>query len=210
MDKIVIIGGGGHAKVITSILKKIGGYDICGYVDIIDKGMILGIPYLGDDSVLLGLFEDKKVNNAAIGVGYTDNPELRMTLIEKTLRLDFSFPMIISPTAIINEDVVLGDGSVVMDGVVINSGTRIGKFAIVNTRSSVDHDCEIDDYAHIGPGAVLCGGVTIGKSVLVGAGVVVNQGISVSDNSIIGAGAVVTEDCNDAGTYVGIPAGRVK
>ena len=210
MDKIVIIGGGGHAKVIISILKKIDGYDICGYVDIIDKGMILGIPYLGDDSVLLGLFEDKKVNNAAIGVGYTNSPVLRMTLIEMALRLGFSFPMIVSPTAIINEDVVLGDGTVVMDGVVINSGTRIDKFVIVNTRSSVDHDCEIDDYAHIGPGVILCGGVTVGKNVLVGAGAVLNQGISVSEDSIIGAGAVVTEDFNDAGTYVGIPARRIR
>ena len=91
IKKIVVIGGGGHAKVIISILKKDRNYDIFGYVDIVDNGQILGVPYLGDDTVLSGLTE-KGVTQAALGIGHTDDLSLRMLLAKKTLEIGFSFP----------------------------------------------------------------------------------------------------------------------
>ena len=210
MDKIVVIGGGGHAKVVISLLNKKLDYKICGYTDVVDKGSILDVPCLGDDSVLGDLLEHDEVSNVVIGIGDTGNASLRMSLIEKALRMGFSFPAIISPQAVVNEDVTFGEGTVVMDGVVVNSGTKIGRFAIINTRSSIDHDCVISDFVHIGPGVVLCGGVIVGENVLVGAGSIVCQNRFIKGDCIIGAGAVVTENCIDLGTYVGIPVRKVK
>jgi len=210
MDKIVAIGGGGHAKVVISLLKKKRDYKICGYVDVVDKGSILDVPYLGDDSVLPDLLERNEVSNVVIGIGDTGNASLRMSLIEKALRMGFSFPAIISPQAVVNEDVTFGEGTVVMDGVVVNSGTKIGRFAIINTRSSIDHDCVIGDFVHIGPGAVLCGGVRVEYNSFIGAGAVVTQYKNIGEQCIIGAGAVLTEDCIVPGTYMGVPAGRIK
>ncbi len=210
MDKIVVIGGGGHAKVVISLLKKKREYKICGYVDVIDKGSILDVPCLGDDSVLGGLLDHDEVSNAVIGIGDTGNASLRMSLIEKALRVGFSFPAIISPQAVVNEDVTFGEGTVVMDGVVVNAGTKIGRFAIINTRSSIDHDCVIGDFVHIGPGAVLCGGVRVEYNSFVGAGAVVTQYKNIGERCIIGAGTVLTEDCIVPGTYVGIPVRKIK
>jgi len=209
MDKIVVIGGGGHAKVVISLLKKKRDYKICGYVDVIDKGSILGVPYLGDDSVLGDLFEHE-VSNAVIGVGDTGDSSLRMSLIEKTLQIGFSFPVIISPQAVVNEDITFGEGTVVMDGVVVNSGTKIGRFAIINTRSSIDHDCVIGDFVHIGPGAVLCGGVRVEYNSFIGAGAVVTQYKKIGEQCIIGSGAVVVDDCVSGGIYLGVKAQRTK
>jgi len=210
MDKIVVIGGGGHAKVVISLLKKKRDYKICGYVDVIDKGSILDVSYLGDDSVLPDLLEHNEVSNVVIGIGDTGNASLRMSLIEKALRMGFSFPVIISPQAVVNEDVTFGEGTVVMDGVVVNSGTKIGRFAIINTLSSIDHDCVIGDFVHIGPGAVLCGGVRVEYNSFIGAGAVVTQYKNIGERCIIGAGAVLTEDCIVPGTYVGIPVRKIK
>lgn len=208
MDKIVVIGGGGHAKVVISLLKKKRDYKICGYVDVIDKGSILDVSYLGDDSVLPDLLEHNEVSNVVIGIGDTGNASLRMSLIEKALRMGLSFPAIISPQAVVNEDVTFGEGTVVMDGVVVNSGTKIGRFAIINTRSSIDHDCVIGDFVHIGPGAVLCGGVRVEYNSFIGAGAVVTQYKNIGERCIISAGAVLTEDCIVPGTYMGVPAYR--
>ena len=210
MDKIVVIGGGGHAKVVISLLKKKRDYKICGYVDVIDKGSILDVSYLGDDSVLGDLFEHDEVSNAVIGVGDTGNASLRMSLIEKALRMGFSFPAIISPQAVVNEDITFGEGTVVMDGVVVNSGTKIGRFAIINTRSSIDHDCVIGDFVHIGPGAVLCGGVRVEYNSFIGAGTVVTQYKKIGEQCIIGSGAVVVDDCVSGGIYLGVKAQRTK
>lgn len=202
MDKIVVIGGGGHAKVVISLLKKKRDYKICGYTDVVDKGSILDVPCLGDDSVLGDLLEHDEVSNVVIGIGDTGNASLRMSLIEKALRMGFSFPAIISPQAVVNEDVTFGEGTVVMDGVVVNSGTKIGRFAIINTHSSIDHDCVICDFVHIGP-VTLCGGVTVGYNSLIGL-VVITQYRNISECCTIGAGAVVTSDCLQDGVYVGM------
>jgi sugar O-acyltransferase (sialic acid O-acetyltransferase NeuD family) len=210
MDKIVTIGGGGHAKVIISLLKKRGDYKIFGYVDVVDKGSILDVPYLGDDSVLSDLLGRNEVSNVVIGIGDTGNASLRMSLIEKAMRMGFSFPAIISPQAVVNEDVTFGEGTVVMDGVVVNSGTKIGRFAIINTRSSIDHDCVIGDFVHIGPGAVLCGGVRVEYNSFIGAGAVVTQYKKIGEQCIIGSGAVVVDDCVSGGLYLGVKAQRTK
>jgi sugar O-acyltransferase (sialic acid O-acetyltransferase NeuD family) len=210
MDKIVIVGGGGHAGVVISILKKTQKYEVCGYVDIHDNGAVLDVPYLGMDKVLGELIKEAGVEKAAICVGRVTDSSLRKRLIEQTLQMGYSFPSIESPDAIVNDDVVIGSGSVVMDGAVINCGTRIGAFAIINTSASVDHDCEISDFAHIGPGVVLCGGVTIGEDAFIGAGAVVCQNRRIKEGCVVGAGAVVTDDCIDMGTYVGVPAGRIR
>jgi len=210
MNKVVVIGGGGHAKVIISILKKRLDYQICGYTDVTDNGLILDIPYLGDDSILPDLLNHNGINNAVIGIGDTGNSSLRMSLIEKLLHMGFSFPSIISPQAVVNEDIVFGEGTVVMDGVVINSGSKIGRFSIINTRSSIDHDCIIDDFVHIGPGVVLCGGVRIEYNSFIGAGAVVTQYKKIGECCIIGSGAIVVDDCINNSTYLGVKAQRAK
>lgn len=203
---IIVIGGGGHAKVIVSILKKMEIFDIVGYTDKKDRGNLLGIPYLGDDSRLHDLKVQYGQCAAVIGVGYLGKDNLRERLMDNLRGLGFILPAIISPTAVINAEVVIGEGTVVMDGVVVNSGTRIGQCVIVNTRASVDHDCEIGDFAHIAPGVTLSGGVKVGARSLIGVGATVVQYATIGDDCIIGAGAVVAKDCIEPGTYVGVPA----
>jgi UDP-perosamine 4-acetyltransferase len=206
MDKIVVVGGGGHGKVVISIIQKIDDYEIVGYTDVENKGEILGIKYLGNDKILEELFLNKNIKNAAIGIGQIKNVEARKDTIEKLTEIGFEFPVIISPDATINEDVKIGNGTVVMDGVVINTGTEIGKFCIINTNSAVDHDCNIGDYVHIAPGVTISGGVKIGNNTFIGAGTTIIQYKEIGENIIIGAGSVVVKDLIDSGTYFGVPA----
>jgi len=210
MVKIVVIGGGGHAKVVISILKKLNNYEIIGYTDIENKGEILGVEYLGSDKILEELFLNKNIKNVAIGIGQIKNVEFRKRTIKKLIKIGFEFPVIISPDSVINEDVKIGQGTVVMDGVIINSGSFIGDFSIINTKVSIDHDCKIGDFVHIAPGVTISGGVKIGSDTFIGAGATIIQYKKIGENIIIGAGSVVVNDLIESGTYIGSPARKVK
>ncbi|MHC5060129.1 MAG: acetyltransferase [Planctomycetota bacterium] len=212
MSDIIVVGGGGHARVVISILKKLNDYNIIGYTDVKDRGELSGVSFLGCDDVLKEIKKKFPECAAVIGMGMVsaDDALKRVEIFQLLKSHCFKMPAVISPDAIVNEDVEIGSGTVIIDGVVINSGTTIGNGAILNTRCSVDHDCEVRDFTHIGPGATLCGSVRVGEGVLVGAGSVVCQNKSIGDNCIIGAGAVVVEDCIDSGTYVGVPVSQVK
>lgn len=206
MDKIVVIGGGGHAKVVISILKKIYKYKIYGYTDPVDKGDILSIPYLGKDTILQDLINKKDVRLAVIGIGQLGDSLIRQKKVHELKNMGYEFPKIISPQAILNEDVFIADGTVVMDNVTINTGVTIGGYCIINTGSIIEHDCVLGEHVHLAPGTIISGGVKIGKNVFVGAGSTIIHSIYVNDNCIIGAGALVTKDIKISGTYIGVPA----
>jgi len=131
-EKIIVIGGGGHAKVVISLLKKTNKFTIVGFIDTEKKENILGTDYLGDDSILKEQYE-KGIDNCALGIGQIKSSSLRQKIVEKLTIVGYSFPTIISPTAIINENVEIGEGTVIMDGVIINSGSKIGNYSIINT-----------------------------------------------------------------------------
>lgn len=82
---------------------------------------------------------------------------------------------LVHPDAVVAEDVVIGKGTVVMAGTEINPGVRIGKGCIINTCSSVDHDCVVGDYVHIAIGSYLCGTVNVVNRTWIGAGATVRN-----------------------------------
>lgn len=208
MSKIVVIGGGGHAKVLVGVLKKLG-YRTVGYTDLKNGGTILGAPYLGNDDVLQKLAHEKLQSHAVIGVGKVDMSELRVRLASEVRVLGFELPVIVSPHAVVNEEVELSPGTVVFDGVVVNSGTTAGELCILNTNSTVEHDCRLGDNVHVGPGATISGGVTIGPNCMIGAGSTVSHGVTICADCMIGAGSTVVRDITTRGTYAGNPARKL-
>ena len=209
MDRIVVIGGGGHARALISVLKKTS-WNVVGYTDPLDKGIILGVARLGADSVLPQLLRTYDDGRAAIGVGKIDTSSKRLRLQEELEAIGYEFPTIVSPTAVLNEEVTLGEGTVVLDVAAVGAGTAVGRGCILNTNCTVEHDCRVGDDVHIAPGAVVSGGVTIGKGCLIGAGVTIIQGLTICENCLIGAGAVVLRNVDSPGTYIGNPARRAK
>ncbi|MBK9306936.1 MAG: acetyltransferase [Nitrospira sp.] len=209
MDKIVVIGGGGHAKVVICVLKKLG-YAIEGYTDNHDRGIILGIPRLGSDSSLSGLIERNQCLAAVVSIGKVDTSDTRLSLQRRFAKLGFAFPVIHSPHAVVNEEVTIRAGAVVLDGAIVNSGSTIGEACILNTGCIIDHDCVIGSNVHIAPGVTLSGGVSIGDNCTIGTGTRIIQSVKVCEGCLIGAGSTVVEDISVAGTYVGSPARMIR
>lgn len=208
-DEIILLGGGGHAKVVVSILRKLGQFSILGYTDVKNNGALLEVPYLGTDAELAKCAAKHKKLNAVLAVGQVGLGKARCSLWEKLQTLTLFFPPIISPNATVNEGVSIGEGTVAMDGAVINSCARIGRGAIVNTNSVVEHDVVLDDWVHVAPGATICGGVTVGRFSMIGAGATIIEGRQIAADCVVGAGATVIEDLTEPGVYVGCPARRI-
>ena len=206
MKEIVVIGGGGHAKVLIGTLNKLPEYSVIGYTDRKDNGSLIGARYLGDDSILNELLKNHPSCCAAIGVGAVAATHVRKTILEGIEKMGFTLPSIVSPFAIVNEAVSLGKATVVFDGAVINPDSEIGEGGIINTNSTVEHDCRIGAYVHIASGATLAGGVQVGEYSLIGAGATIRQSVKICADCTIGAGAVVISDCLQPGIYYGVPA----
>ena len=200
MRKLAIIGASGHGKVVADIARKNGYKEIVFLDDDDNIHECGGYPVIGKS------FEAGTIDaDVIVGIGNAD--------IRK--RIQESIPheklvILIHSDAVVAEDVVVGEGTVVMAGAVINPGTHIGKGCIINTCSSVDHDCEVGDYVHIAVGSHLCGTVTVGDGTWIGAGATVSNNVFICPDCMIGAGAVVVNDIQESGTYVGVPARRNK
>jgi len=206
---VVVLGGGGHSKVLISQLKKLD-WDILGYTDEQDRGLLLEVPYLGDDSVLPDLLRSHPACSAMIGIGKTDASPARAGLQREIRALGFDSPIVVSPQAMVNEDVELGAGTAVFDGAVVNSGTVAGTACILNTNSTLEHDCRLGDNVHIAPGATVSGTVTIGDDCMIGAGSTVIQDVTICAGSLVGAGSVVVASIEKPGVYAGNPARRIR
>lgn len=199
---VIIIGAGGHAKVIADIIYK-SGDNLIGFLDdnLANKGkeIYLGKKVLGTTKDI----ENYNKNYFIIGIG---NNSIRKKINnENNLKLYTA----IHPSAIIAQDVKIGIGSVIMAGVVINPGTVIGKNCIINTCSSLDHDNLLEDYVHISPGAHLAGTVSVKEGTWICTGAIIKNNITIGKNNIIGAGSVVIKDIIDENTtYIGVPARR--
>ena len=197
MNRLIIIGASGHGKVVADIAVK-NGYKEIAFLDDNEKVKeCAGFPVIGKTGLAGELKGDKIV---AIG-NATVRERIQATIDTVTL---------VHPDAVIGRRVKLGKGTVVMAGAIINSDTEIGDGCIINTASSVDHDCTVDSYAHIAVGAHLCGTVHVGKRSWIGAGATISNNVNICDNCVIGAGAVVVRDISEEGTYVGVPAKRIK
>ncbi|WP_158306972.1 acetyltransferase [Solidesulfovibrio fructosivorans] len=207
-SKLVMLAGGGHARVLIDAVERTGA---CVSA-ILDPGIavgqkILGVSVVGDESWLstISPLEFTLVN----GIGAQPRSTARQSVYDRCRECGFSFATVLHPAAVISVHVELCEGAQLMAGAIVQCSARVGVNTILNTGSRIDHDCEIADHAFVGPGAILCGNVHIGRKAFVGAGAVVLQGRRIGADAVVAAGAVVTKDVPDGSLVKGNPAGQM-
>jgi sugar O-acyltransferase (sialic acid O-acetyltransferase NeuD family) len=205
MPQLILLAAGGHGRVVLDALLA-QGLAVSGVVDpgLAVGSMVLGVPVVGGDAWLAQA--TPATTQLANGAGALPRASLRQQLHQRWSSQGFAFVAVRHPSAVIARAVDLAPGSQVMAGAVIQTGARIGVSAVVNTRASVDHDCEIGDHAFLSPGVTLCGQVRIGEGAYLGAGATVLPGIRIGAGAIVAAGATVTRDVPPGALAMGVPA----
>lgn len=172
MNKIIILGSGGHARSCLDVIKMGKKFSFYAFVDNFEKesSKILSEKNLAEIR--------KKIKYALIGVGQIKSHLPRLKIFNNLKKLNYILPIIKSPIAYISKEATIGEGSILLHRAIINSGAKIGKNTIINTGAIIEHD------------------VTIGNNCHISTGVIINGGCKISDNTFIGSNSVVANNIN--------------
>lgn len=204
----VILGAGGHARVVLDALLARSRWSRFVVVDrdpSLAGRQVSGVPIVGDDDALVHA-GDNGFTHFIVGVGGIGDNEPRRRLFERGLAAGLDPASVIHPAACLATSSEIGAGTAVLAGAVVNPDAAIGCNVVLNTGCIVEHDARIGDHAQVSPGAVVLGGVSVGRLAYVGAGAVVIQGVRIGHGAVVGAGAVVLSDVPDGARAVGVPA----
>lgn len=208
MEQYVVLGAGGHAKVVIDIL-QLTNKEIYGLVDKNNNGMCMNYHIVGSDDLLPEIYK-QGICNASMGIGHIGDVTIRNHVYQIAKEIGFKFPTIIHPSAILSDSAILNEGVLCNAGGIVNAGARIGALCILNTSSIVEHDSVIGYGVHLGPNATVLGGASVGDNTFIGAGSIVLQGVHVGSNCTIGAGTVVLHDIPDDVVVVGTPGNIIR
>jgi acetyltransferase EpsM len=199
-NALIIYGGGGHAKSLIDLIHVEGRYQIVGVIDdaLPVGSKVLNVPVLGGGGMLPEL-RKRGISLAVNAVGGIGNIAPRLQVYKKMKTAGFSFPNVIHPRAFVEPTAKLGTGGEFFFNAYIGSDVQIGFGCIVNTSAVVSHDCKLEDYINISPGALLAGAVTICERALIGMGVTVNLGVTIGAGARVGNSAVVKNDVPENG-----------
>lgn len=211
MTNIIVVGSSGHAKVIIDIVQQAGQYQIAGLLDRFRAvgEETLGYQVLGQEEDLPELVARYSIAGAIVAVGDNFN---RARVVSRIAEIcpDLPFVSAIHPRATIATDVSIGAGSVVMAGAIINPSCTVGRFCILNTRASLDHDSVLGNFASLAPGSIVGGGCRIGEYSAVGIGAVLGHGVRVGEHAVIGAASLLLKPVEAFVVAYGSPARIVR
>ncbi len=198
---IVVLGGGGHARVVIDAAQW-AGLVVLGYAapERSQTTDALGPKWLGDDPVALEAHRDAAF---VLGLGHQG---LRKAIAALVASARVALADVVHPRSVVSQRAELLGGCAIMAGAVVNSGARVGLHAIVNTGAIVEHDVTLGDLVHVCPGAVLGGGVQVGAGATIGLGARVRDHVSIGAGAFVGMGAVVVSDVAPGAMVVGVPA----
>lgn len=212
---VIIIGSGGHAKVLLDTLQALA---------VPVDAMVIEESQRAPAAALAGLFSvqriltddmllangDRQAVSLVNGIGSIADTALRQRIHATYLAAGFRFATITHPSAVVSRHARLGEGAQIMAGAILQPGVDIGANVIINTGAVIDHDCIIGAHTHIAPAAALSGGVRVGAGCHVGTGARIIQGIRIGDACLVGAGAVVLRDLEPQQRVAGVPARNIR
>lgn len=195
---LIIYGGGGHAKSLIDLIRADGIWQIAGIVDdrLSAGDDIMGVKVLGNGTIL-GMLRQRGIHYAVNAVGGIGDITQRLEVFARLQKAGFSIPTVVHPRSYVEPSATVEEGCQIFYDAYVGSESRVGFGCIVNTGAIVSHDCILESYVNISPGAILAGTVTIGEKVLIGMGVTINLGVHVGSNARVGNSAVVKADVPD-------------
>jgi len=204
-EPIFLYGAGGHGRAVAEVVRREGRYRIAAFLDDTQTGSVGDVPIIGGRAELSRL-ADQGIASGFVSVGNNADRELITTLAEAA---GLTLVTLVDPAAVVASDADVGAGSILMPMSFAGAASRIGRGAIINTSSTVDHDCVVEDFAHLSAGVHLSGGCHIGARSFVGIGASLGGAVRIGARAIIGAGAAVVTDIPAGVVAAGVPARQI-
>lgn len=204
-SSLVIIGSGGHAKSVANVAKSCG-YKVLAFVDDKNAGTnLLAIPIINSNETI------KKYSDQNFFIAIGNNATRKLVSKEYKSKLpQANFPSLIHKSSVIGIDCEIDEGTILMAFSHVGPASKIGKFCIINTSSSIDHDCNIRDFTSIAPGVVTGGNVNVGSQSALGIGAVIKHGIDIGNNTVVGANSFVNKNIGNSVVAFGTPSKEVR
>ena len=206
MRRAIILGTGGHCRVVLSILLEVGLHHVLNIIELAelrDGETIMGIPVSATASTL-DSFRGQSTVDVFLAIG---NNVLRREWWHKVKELELPLPNLISPNATVNRFAKLGGGNVVCEKAFIGPECKIGNNNLINTGAIVEHEVQIGSHCHLSSSSTVAGRSCIYDNCFIGAGATVIDTMTIASGTTLGAGAVLISDIEQSnGVYVGIPA----
>ncbi len=202
--RLILIGGGEHARVVAEAVRSAGTAELWGFVDpepCAETVRRLGLERLGDEGVL-----DRLHAHGVVAIAALTNRDLRPNLVQRLGSRMAGWATVVHRSAWVSPTASIGEGTVVMAGAVVQTGARIGAHCIINSGAVVEHDVEIGDFGHVSSGAVVGGGARLGPNCHLGLGAGVRDHVSIGAGVVVGMGAVVVADISEGRQVMGVPA----
>ena len=211
MENILILGAGGHAKVIVDIVELQSKYNLVGIIDqnLAEKEPLLGYLLLGKEEDLAKLIKEHTIRGIIIAIGDNFIRSKAAARLKENYP-ELSFPSTIHPKTVIARDVKIEEGAVIMAGVSVNPGSTLGNFCILNTNAILDHDSSMGDFSSLAPGVTVGGDCKIGSYSAIGIGATLLHGIQVGEHSVIGAASLVNKAIPSYTVAYGLPAKEIR
>ncbi len=205
-SKLIIIGAGGFGREMLAWARQSVQYErewtLKGFID----DNLAALDGKGTQAPLLSTIADYEPQNEDVFICAIGVPSLKRRCCELLLGRGARFSRVIHRTAVIGDNVDLGEGVVMCPYSVTSANNRLGRFVALNLHATVDHDACVDDFSQINCHCDLTASVNIGKGVFLGSRVSVIPGVSIGDGAYIGAGSVVTRDIPAGAKAYGVPA----
>jgi acetyltransferase EpsM len=204
--RIVVIGGGEHARVLIEAIRAgSSSRELLGFVDpepCEETIRSLGVRRLGGEDAL----ERHRGALGILGFAALETRGRREEAVARLSTLLAGWATVVHSSAWISPTATMGEGTVIMAGAVVQTGARIGAHCVINTGAIVEHDAVLGEHAQLAPGATLGGAVRIGSLAYIGLGAVVRDHTSVGAGATVGMGAVVVRDVPAGARVMGVPA----
>lgn len=206
MTRLVVIGAGGHGRVVADCARAMNVFESIVFLDDAYPEITenLDWPIIGSSEHWKQFLQDSCFFIAL------SNSKTRQEWLSKLIDTDVHIANIIHPSSICSPSIEMGVGNCIFANAVVNPAVKIANGCIINTGATVDHDCTLENGVHVSPGANLAGQVRLDEGVWIGVGASVIQCISIAKDTMVGAGAAVVKSIKESGTYVGVPAKKIK
>jgi sugar O-acyltransferase (sialic acid O-acetyltransferase NeuD family) len=204
---LVIIGGGGHARVVWELFEFLGRGQVRGFVDTHEciPTTAAGLTHLGDDGYLLS----NPGCRAVIGFGSLQAWHSRMAAVVRLNHCVADWATGVHPHAYVSGSARLGVGVVVMAGAIVQAGVIVGDHSVINSGAVVEHDVELGQNVHVAPGSVIGGGTNVGSGTFLGLGASIRNSVSIGAQAVVAMGSVVIRSVGAGEHMKGVPARRM-